>query len=200
MRIVDLVRFPDAGFVPVRITRLVAAKNQVSRAAWIERKQNAVRSAVVLDPQFLHVGMPGIPDCVHMRTAKGRTHFFEQVHRKVDAFVLILRQSSIPLGKFVADFDRPGHTQYIPLTVYIVKGIFSAGPAGSRPRRLECTNGTGFELGGAPGGAPFGVWFFKGACGEHSRTMRLLTLFLLVRPACQCAREILQTFPSWFST
>jgi hypothetical protein len=39
--------------------------------------------------------------------------------------------------------------------------------------------GQAFEL----GGAPFGVSFFKGACGEHGRTMRLLTLFF-TRSSC----------------
>ncbi len=44
----------------------------------------------MLDPQFLHVCMTGIANRVYMRTAKGRAQFFEQVHRKVDAFVLIV--------------------------------------------------------------------------------------------------------------
>jgi hypothetical protein len=63
----------------------------------------------MLNPQFLHICMTGITDRIDMRTAQRRAEFFEQIHRKVDAFVLIVREFSIPLGKFVADFDRPCH-------------------------------------------------------------------------------------------
>ena len=63
--------------------------------------------------------MTGIADRVHVRTAKGRTQFFKKVHREVDAFMLIVHQLSIPLGKFVADFDRPRHANN-----YTLYGIY----------------------------------------------------------------------------
>src|SRR5712691_9894090 len=56
---------------------------------------------------------------------------FEQVHRKVDAFVLIVIESAIPLGKFVADFDRPGHG-----TKYTLHGIYCQGYIGRRANRV----------------------------------------------------------------
>src|SRR5271169_138094 len=126
MPIVDFVCLLDIRLVPIRIARFVAAENKVRGATRVERKKNPIWPALMLHPQFLHVCMPGIADRVHMRTAKRRPEFFEQVHRKVDAFVLIVREFSIPFGKLVADFDRPRHAPTIPLMVYTVKGIFCA--------------------------------------------------------------------------
>lgn len=77
----------------------------------------------MLDPQFLHVCMAGTADRIHMRAAQRRSQFFEQVHRKVDAFVFIVGQFLIPFGKFVADFDRPRDAVTIPCGIYAVKGI-----------------------------------------------------------------------------
>jgi hypothetical protein len=70
-----------------------------------------------------------------MGTAEGRTHLFEQVHRKVDAFVLIVIESAVPPGKFVADFDRPGHD-----AIYRQRYILS---------RVYWRVGEALELGGA---------------------------------------------------
>jgi hypothetical protein len=49
--------------------------------------------------------------------------------------MLIVREFSIPLGEFVADFDRPCHSVTIPYRVYIVKGILWEGVRmrGARP-------------------------------------------------------------------
>jgi hypothetical protein len=50
------------------IARLFSAKNKIGGAAWVERKQNPVRSALMLDAQFLHICMTGIANCIDMRT------------------------------------------------------------------------------------------------------------------------------------
>ena len=38
--------------------------------------------------------------------------------------------------------------------------------------------------------ARFGVWFFKGPCGEHSRTQRFLTLILVMTHSHSCRAAI----------
>ena len=80
----------------------------------------------MLDAQFLHIGMTGIADRINMRTAKGRAKFCEQIHRKVDAFVLIVSEFSIPLGKFVADCDRPCHKR-LYREGYILSRVYYTG-------------------------------------------------------------------------
>jgi len=80
MRVVDFVRLLDVDPVPVRIPGFVSAKNKVGGAARVERKQNPLGPAPMLDPQFLHICMLRIADRVHMRTAKGRTQFFKKIH------------------------------------------------------------------------------------------------------------------------
>jgi hypothetical protein len=74
----------------------------------------------MLNPELLHIGVPGIADGIDMRTAEKGTDFFEQIHGEVNAFVLIVRQLPIPFGKLVADFDCPRHK-----SIYLIRYISS---------------------------------------------------------------------------
>lgn len=69
----------------------------------------------MLNPQFLHIRVTGLPHRIDVRAAERGTEFFEQIHGEVDALVLIVREGSVPGREFVADFDSPCHSNYYTL-------------------------------------------------------------------------------------
>jgi hypothetical protein len=109
MRAVDFVGLPDIRLVPVLITGLISAKDEVGSSTRVECEQDSIRPASMLGPKFFHIGMTGIADRIDMRAAKKRTDIFEQIHGEINAFVFIVGQLAIPRGKLVADFNCSRH-------------------------------------------------------------------------------------------
>jgi hypothetical protein len=98
---------------------LIAADQEDCRAAWVKREHDPHRP----DAQLFHVLVPGAGDRVHQRPPEPRPALLEHPHGGVDALLLIDAQRVPPGSEVVRELDVP-HSNTIPSTAYVVKGIY----------------------------------------------------------------------------
>ncbi len=104
---VDGIRFRHKLPIPAGIARLVAANEQNSCAARIERIQNPIWMAFVLDAKFAHIGKIGAMYRVGVGPRKGRALFSEEINRKAHIVLRVLGQPVPPLSELVGELDFP---------------------------------------------------------------------------------------------
>jgi hypothetical protein len=71
----------DIDLVPAVVAGLVPANQQYGATTWIERIQQSVRTALVLNSQFAHVLVLRTPDTRAVRKSEVRTSFFQEADR-----------------------------------------------------------------------------------------------------------------------
>jgi len=85
---VDCISFRHELLVPPGIARLVSADEKHPGPARIESVEDTVRTALVLNPQFAHVGELRATNCIGIRPWKGRSRILKHVNRGVNAILL----------------------------------------------------------------------------------------------------------------
>lgn len=102
----------------------------------IERVQDPVGSALMLNPQLTHIGESRVPNSIRIGQSECRARLFKHAHSGIDTVLLFDRQPAPPRPKFVRELDLPGHFLITYRMTYIVKGI----PGGySVPARRAAT-------------------------------------------------------------
>src|SRR5690349_21602859 len=83
MLVVEAVRDWNKFFIPAIIARLVAANQQNGATTWVECKEHAIGPARMLNPKFLHVGVPRRMNQIGVWPRKAWPEFLEQDHFRV---------------------------------------------------------------------------------------------------------------------
>jgi hypothetical protein len=91
----------------------------------IEGEEDAIWASVMLNAEFLHVGELRPGQGANMRTAKSGAAFFEQPHREIDAFLLLLIEAVPPCFELRCELDLECRCLIMHPTAYSVKRIIS---------------------------------------------------------------------------
>lgn len=108
MTIVDGVGDWDRLFVPTVVARLVAAEQKYRGATGIERVEDAVRAARMLNSQFTHVAVARGLDAGRVRHFENRPGGLQQAYAKVDALLLGGCKGVPPIAKLFGELNFPG--------------------------------------------------------------------------------------------
>ena len=109
MGVVDSVGMGDVLLVKAAVANLAAPDEQDRRSSWVERVEDSIRVASVLDAELAHVAVLGSTDVRRVRRAEGDALRLEQAHVGGDALLLVLRKSLPPSLKFVGVFHLTCH-------------------------------------------------------------------------------------------
>src|SRR6266853_1447732 len=124
--VVEPIRDRHVPLVPAIVSRLVSPAQEQGDAPWIERVQDAVRSAGVLHPQFSHVTAAGGLDTRTVGVRQLWPAALQQLDVRGDRFLLVGGEGVQRVDELVSDLDLPQHRN-IPCKVYAVKGIARSG-------------------------------------------------------------------------
>ena len=86
---VDRVRFGYVLPVPSRIACLVSTDKKYTGTPRIERIEDPVGSAFMLNAQFTHIRESRVPNSIRVGPSECRALFFKQAHSKIDAVLLV---------------------------------------------------------------------------------------------------------------
>lgn len=107
MFVVEPIRFRHHFVVEALITRLVAADQQDGVAQRIEGKESSKRSALVLGPQFFHIGVTRSFDRVGVRPGQRRTELHQKLDARPEPLLLGLFEPVPPAAELVGVFHVP---------------------------------------------------------------------------------------------
>src|SRR5690606_439902 len=80
MLVVKPVGNRNMDFIPAIAAGLVAANQQVGRAAWVKCIQGSQGTTIMLRPQFSHVAVPGTLDAARMGKVQRRAKLLKQLY------------------------------------------------------------------------------------------------------------------------
>jgi hypothetical protein len=110
----------DENLIPAGIPGLVSPDEQQGVSIRVESIENPVGTALVLNAEFPHMGVPAHKDLGAMRRTEGHSHDLQQADNGIYADLFFLAQTVPPRFEF-GGVEHVNHTRIIAYEEYSVK-------------------------------------------------------------------------------